>query len=138
MPKHGALGGTQLEMMKMKDFTRVMKALSDKTRITIIKMLQSRTLCVCELVDVLQVSQPTVSKHLRILEDAGLVGSKKQGMWTNFFLAADQRNPYAEHLLRKLHNWLEEEPRIIDAKRKSAKVDREELCRLKPKAGTSV
>jgi len=47
-----------------------MKALSDSNRVKIIKMLQHRSMCVCELREVLQVSQPTVSKHLKILERA--------------------------------------------------------------------
>ena len=64
----------------MKHFVKVMKALSDPNRVKIIKMLQQRNdLCVCEMRSVLKLAQPTVSKHLKVLEDAGLVvGSKEK------------------------------------------------------------
>lgn len=50
----------------MKNFTRVMKALADANRVKIIKLLQHRTMCVCELQGVRRLAQPTVSKHLKI------------------------------------------------------------------------
>ena len=60
----------------MKHFVKVMKALSDPNRVKIIKMLQQRNdLCVCEMRTVLKLAQPTVSKHLKVLENAGLVSS---------------------------------------------------------------
>ncbi len=70
----------------MKRFTEVMKALSDPNRVKIVKILQHRSMCVCELREALQVSQPTVSKHLKILERAGLVDYKKDGLWVDYFL----------------------------------------------------
>lgn len=65
----------------MKEFVRLMKALSDPNRVKIISMLVVRELCVCELTALLGVAQPTVSKHLRLLEDAGLVSFRKEGNW---------------------------------------------------------
>ena len=50
-----------------------MKALSDPNRVKILKMLQHKYMCVCELKAPLQLAQPSVSKHLKLLEDAGLV-----------------------------------------------------------------
>jgi hypothetical protein len=58
----------------MKAFIRVMKAASDPTRVKILKILEKRTMCVCELQTALGAAQSTTSKHLKILEDAGLVG----------------------------------------------------------------
>jgi len=55
----------------MKAFIKVMKALSDPNRVKIIKMLQHKIMCVCEMQKALNVSQPAVSKHLKLLEDAG-------------------------------------------------------------------
>ena len=71
----------------MKTFTKVMKALSDANRIKIIKMLQRKPMCVCELQSALQIAQPTVSKHLKILEDAQLVQSVKDGLWVDYYLS---------------------------------------------------
>ena len=58
----------------MKSFLKVMKALSDPNRVKIIKLLQQKMMCVCELRGALQIAQPTVSKHLKILEEAGSGG----------------------------------------------------------------
>ena len=56
--------------IQMKAFVKAMKALSDPNRVKILKMLQHRTMCVCEMQEALQVAQPSVSKHLKLLEDA--------------------------------------------------------------------
>lgn len=64
----------------MKDFILVIKALSDPNRVKLLKMLQERVMCVCEIQAALGIAQPTVSKHLKILESAGLVGRKKDGL----------------------------------------------------------
>jgi len=91
----------------MKKFTEVMKALSDPNRVKILKILQHRSMCVCELREALQVSQPTVSKHLKVLERAGLVNSKKDGLWVDYFLADGSESPYAGSLLGNLRHWME-------------------------------
>jgi ArsR family transcriptional regulator len=56
----------------MNEFIKVMKALSDPNRVKLLKLLQKREMCVCEIQAALGISQPTVSKHLKILEGAGL------------------------------------------------------------------
>jgi len=66
----------------MKDFIKVMKALSDPNRVKIVKMLQHKLMCVCEIQAALQISQSSASKHLKILEEAGLVDFKKDGSYT--------------------------------------------------------
>ena len=57
----------------MRSFIRVMKALSDPNRVKIIKLLENNELCVCEIHSLLGLAQSTVSKHLKILEEADLV-----------------------------------------------------------------
>ncbi|MEA1901476.1 MAG: metalloregulator ArsR/SmtB family transcription factor, partial [Thermodesulfobacteriota bacterium] len=79
----------------MKEFVKVMKALSDINRVKIVKLLQHKMMCVCELQTALKVAQPTVSKHLKILEHAGLVVSKKEGLWVNYYPADGSASPYA-------------------------------------------
>jgi ArsR family transcriptional regulator len=68
----------------VKEFIRVMKAVSDPTRVKMLKVLEERSMCVCELQTALGIAQSTTSKHLKILEDAGLVGSHKDGLWVNY------------------------------------------------------
>jgi len=67
----------------MKDFIKVMKALSDPNRVKILKMLQHKVMCVCELTAALNLAQPTVSSHLKLLEEAGLAHSRREGLWVN-------------------------------------------------------
>jgi ArsR family transcriptional regulator, arsenate/arsenite/antimonite-responsive transcriptional repressor len=66
----------------MKEFIRVMKALSDPSREIILKMLQQRMLCVCEIQAALDIAQSTTSKHLKLLENAGIVRGMDCGLTT--------------------------------------------------------
>ena len=113
----------------MKDFVRVMKALSDPNRVKIVKMLQQKKLCVCEIQAALQVAQPTVSKHLKILENAGLVDFQKDGLWVNYYLTDGGLNPFVATLLGNLRHWLEEDSEIVRLKEKLPTIRREEVCK---------
>ena len=114
---------------KMKDFIRVMKALSDPGRVKILKMLQQKSMCVCEIQVLLELAQPTVSKHLKILDDAGLVTCRKNGLWVNYQLADGNANPYAATLLGNLKHWLQEDPSVLTIRERLPTVDREVICR---------
>jgi ArsR family transcriptional regulator len=106
-----------------------MKALSDPNRIKIIKLLQQKTMCVCELQGALKIAQPSVSKHLKLLEEAGLVDYKKEGLWVNYYLADGKASPYAASLLGNLKHWLENDPEISDLVEIVPFLNREELCK---------
>jgi ArsR family transcriptional regulator len=112
----------------MKDFVKVMKALSDPNRVKIVKMLQHKTMCVCEMQEALQVSQPSVSKNLKILVNAGLVRSTKDGLWVNYSLADGSKSPYAATLLGSLRHWLERETEVSELIRRLPFIRREEVC----------
>ena len=112
----------------MKDFIKVMKALSDPNRVKIVKMLQHKTMCVCELREALQIAQPSVSKHLKILEDADLVASRKDGQWVDYYLTDGSRSPYVASLLGNLKHWLENEKEIEDIINKIPSIRREDVC----------
>jgi ArsR family transcriptional regulator len=112
----------------MKSFLKVMKALSDPNRVKIIKLLQQKMMCVCELQGALKIAQPTVSKHLKILEEAGMVDYAKDGLWVNYFLADGSASPYASTVLGNLKHWLEEDPEIAELVKKVPLLNREELC----------
>ena len=105
-----------------------MKAVSDSNRVKIVKMLQHKSMCVCELREALQLAQPTVSKHLKILEDAGVVASSKDGTWVNYFLTNGARNPYAASILGNLRHWLDDEPEISQIVKKLPFIRREDIC----------
>ncbi len=112
----------------MKDFIRVMKALSDPNRVKVVKMLQQKEMCVCEIRFALGLAQPTISKHLKVLEDAGLVQSKKDGLWVNYSLSRGA-SPYASTLLGNLKHWFQDEPDITRLVKILPVIRREEICR---------
>ncbi len=91
----------------MKTFIRVMKALSDPNRVRVVKLLQNGELCVCEIKEILGLAQSTVSKHMKILEDAGLVERNRQGTWMIYSLADGSESTYAATMLIQLGGWLD-------------------------------
>ena len=96
----------------MKQLIKTMKALSDPNRVKVIKMLQHGELCACEIQASLGLAQPTVSKHLRLLEDAGLIRGRKQGLWVHYSL--EHEGPtYSAALLPLLQEWLEDDPEVL-------------------------
>jgi ArsR family transcriptional regulator len=113
----------------VKTFIKVMKALSDPNRVRLLKMLQHRTMCVCEMQAALNVAQPTVSKHLRLLEDAGLVNFKKEGIWVNYSLSDGNSSPYAAAIMGNLKHWLEDDPQISKLVEKLPMIRREDIFR---------
>lgn len=96
----------------MKTFIRVMKALSDPNRVRVVKLLQTEELCVCEIQEVLGLAQSTVSKHLKILEDAGLVDRKRQGAWMIYSLADGNESEYSAAMLTTISDWLEHDTEL--------------------------
>lgn len=111
----------------MQQFIKVMKALSDPTRVTIMKLLQHRMLCVCEIREALGIAQSTTSKHLKILEEAGLATFRKDGLWVNYYLADGSDSPYAATLLGSLRHWLDDEPEIQSIVEKLPGIHRESI-----------
>ena len=77
------------------DVASTMKALGDPLRWRIVELLAAEELCVCHLVDELDVGQPLVSHHLRALREAGLVESEKWRYWTYYRLHAERIAPVA-------------------------------------------
>jgi ArsR family transcriptional regulator len=113
----------------MKDFIKVMKALSDPNRVKIVKMLQHKMMCVCEIQEALQVAQSSASKHLRILEEGGLVDYNKDGLWVNYYLTDGMKSPYAASLMGNLRHWLEDTPEIKELIKRLPDIRREEICK---------
>lgn len=110
----------------MKDLDIVFKALADINRIRILKLLEKRKMCVCELAFILGVSQPAASKQLKKMLKAGFIDFEQDGFWTNYFL--NSKNGYADKLLKLLSGWLNDETVIKDDLVKAKKANREKLC----------
>jgi ArsR family transcriptional regulator len=93
------------------------RAFSDQTRLRILHLLKSGELCVNDLVAIIDVPQPTASRHLAYLRRSDLVVTRKKGQWTYYALAPSQ-NPFHQKLLECLTKCFDEVPEIQkDAKR---------------------
>ncbi len=112
----------------MDNLTYIFKVLSDSSRIRIIKMLQVRSLCVCELSSVLELAYSTVSKHLSILQSAGIIYTEKKGKWSYYHLYHSSDSVYVSSLLSKLRLWLNEDERILSDRKKIENNDINEIC----------
>jgi ArsR family transcriptional regulator len=113
----------------VEEFIRVMKALSDPNRVKMIKMLQHKSMCVCEMRAALGIAQPTVSNHLKVLEEAGLVAYEKDGLWVNYHTANGGNSPYSATLLGVLKHWLKDDPEVARLLEKLPSIRRENICR---------
>ena len=113
----------------MRNLIDVFKALSDPMRLRIIKMLEKKSMCVCELTSVLKIKQSSVSHHLKILKGAGLVNDVRSGQWVDYELAIEEYNEYAPKLLEMLTVWLNDYPKIIGDLRVAKKVNRKDICK---------
>lgn len=82
----------------MKDLTNLFGALADETRFRIINLLLERELCVCELVEILDMSQPRISRHLNILKQTGLLHNWREGKWIHYSIKKELPN-YCKTLL---------------------------------------
>ena len=110
----------------LKAVEKVFKALADKNRLRILKMLQRKSMCVCEIREVLGLAQPTVSKHLKILKDAGIIEADQKGLWTNYSINC--QNNYALALSSLAKGWLGKDAIIQVDLYKARNVDRAKLC----------
>ncbi|MFN2312793.1 MAG: ArsR/SmtB family transcription factor, partial [Spirochaetia bacterium] len=82
----------------MKNIAHIFKALSDETRLRILALLSSGELCVCDLMEALELPQSTVSRHLAYLRHAGLVADQRRGVW--MFYRLEQAGALGDELLR--------------------------------------
>jgi len=80
---------------------RIFKAFCDENRLMILEMLQNGENCACVLLAKLRISQPTLSHHMKILVDSGIVSARKEGKWTYYSISA-AGSEYAANLLKEL------------------------------------
>ncbi|MFZ1288752.1 MAG: metalloregulator ArsR/SmtB family transcription factor [Melioribacteraceae bacterium] len=112
----------------IKNNTKIFKALSDPNRLRILKMLQSKSLCVCEITDVLKLATSTVSKHLSILKEAGFINEIKDGKWVNYQINLHPTDARISSMLLTLDFWIADDQQIIYDKQKIQTVDRNKVC----------
>jgi ArsR family transcriptional regulator len=109
-------------MDTLKNITKSLKALADENRIRIMNLLYTKEdLCVCEIREVIGLSQPTVSSHLKLLERSDLVAYGKDGKWVNYRINKD--------LNIKIRRILDSIFEVIKIYEKIKKDERKKLCR---------
>lgn len=89
-----------------KTYSTIFKALSDETRLRIIDMLSCSELSACDILQSFTLSQSTLSYHMKILVDAGIVNARREGLWTKYSINDDTFNKVVEFLpeLYKMKN----------------------------------
>jgi ArsR family transcriptional regulator, arsenate/arsenite/antimonite-responsive transcriptional repressor len=89
-----------VERLEAQRVAGIAKALGDPVRVQLIDVLRKHAgkVCVCELVPLFDLSQPTVSHHLKVLREAGLVGSERRGLWAYYYVIPDS--------IQELSAWL--------------------------------
>jgi ArsR family transcriptional regulator len=95
-----AVAYPDIERAHAERMARVAKALGDPIRMQLVDVLRQHAgkVCVCELVPLFELSQPTVSHHLKVLREAGIAGSERRGLWAYYYV-----NPES---LEELGAWL--------------------------------
>ena len=115
----------------LKQITKVIKAVADESRVRILCLLKNKKdLCVCELTEIIGLAQPTISSHLKLLENAGLTESYKDGLWVNYNISSSLdslRSQFIETLYENSKN-----DRQIKADEKNASIiNRDIICKKK-------
>lgn len=116
----------------MNDVLNVAKALADANRLRMLMALDGGELCVCQVIELLGLAPSTVSKHLSILHQAGLVEARKEGRWMYYRLVRRGASQAARQALTWVRRNLAGTPQIVQDGLKLDKIlsmDREALCK---------
>lgn len=124
----------------MREFMWITKALADESRLRILLLLSQGELCVCQIIAIIGLAPSTVSKHMSILHQAGLVESRKTGRWVYYHLPHDKNNPVVNEVLDWVIRSVGETPQAVRDRRELTevvRVDPEVLCQLPARHQTS-
>ena len=114
----------------METFTTLTRALSDESRVRAVLALKGRELCVCQIIELLGLAPSTVSKHMSILKQAGLVTMRKEGRWA-FYRLPYNPSPMVRQGLDWVFTTVESSSQARadrNALKKILKIDKETLC----------
>jgi len=114
----------------MRDAVKAFKALSDETRLRILKLLLERECCVCEVMQALDISQTRASRNLSTLYDAGFLKLRKDGLWSLYSIDKEGTKEYFSDLMKAVAKALEGN-KVVD-------IDRERLRKAKRVGPSSV
>jgi DNA-binding transcriptional ArsR family regulator len=118
--------------MKLRKMIDIAKALSDANRVRALLLLADGPLCVCQIIEMLELAPSTTSKHMSILRQAGLVEADKQGRWMHYRLAGKAAPPSVQKAIRWITSELADDAQTqLDQSKlkKLLEMDKEALCR---------
>lgn len=121
----------------MRDIINITKALSDENRVRALMMLSKGELCVCQLIEMLGLAPSTVSKHMAVLYQAGLVDARKEGRWNYYRLAGEDAPEYVLEAIKWVQNATARNKQIVADKKQVkhvCKIDKDKLCACYKKA----
>ena len=115
----------------MKKIIKILKALSDENRLRIICLLFYKSrLCVCEIQEIIGLSQPTISFDLKKLEEAEIITHSKSGLWVNYLINENLEKNLLD-IISLLINESKNDKKIKEDLKKAEKVSRLEICKNK-------
>ncbi len=110
--------------MDLRDRVKIFKALADETRLRMITLLSQRECCVCEVMQVLDISQTRASRNLSQLYNAGFLILRKEGLWSLYSVDRQKVEPFLSQLLGALVDHLENDPQVKTDVRNLEKAER--------------
>lgn len=100
-----------MKMDKIDGKAVILRILGDKTRLSMLRLIQMKDCCVCEFVEIFNMSQPAISQHMRRLKEAGLVNERRSGKWIIYSL--NQENRYYSLLQDVLKHIPSQEEKLV-------------------------
>ena len=120
-----------MKEQKLKQTTKIAKALADENRIRMLCLLKNKKdLCVCEITEIIGLAQPTISSHLKLLENAGLIESFKDGLWVNYNIS-NSLDSFSSEFIEMLYKNLKNDKQIKIDEENAKKINRDVICRKK-------
>lgn len=108
---------TSIEMEKA---ANILKLLGDKTRLTMMKLMDDHACCVCEFVEIFEMSQPAISQHLRKLKDLRLVEEERKGQW--IFYSVNKRHEYYPFIQQILGQLPDQDDKLDELDEKGVRI----------------
>jgi len=118
---------SEYENITIAEMTKLFQALAENSRLRLLKCLQVRSACVCELMQATGMSQTRVSRHLGILKEAGLVVDERDAQWVPYSLAQPPTGTLAAKLLALLEEWGEGDEQVISDRKRLATAQRSQI-----------
>ncbi|KLV28779.1 ArsR/SmtB family transcription factor [Priestia megaterium] len=107
-------------VVEIEKAAQILKLLGDKTRLSMMKLLQTNECCVCELVEIYNASQPSISQHLRKLKDVGLVKEKRKGQW--IFYSLNQAHEHHDFVISLLDSIPNQDERLTELEKQGLRI----------------